>query len=102
MIKCRSINLGYTLAPNSLKKVGISSFRFYVNVTNPFIIWAPSVKSGLVIDPEGNGYGGGVSQTSIGSGDVGAGGSAGQGRQITVNMNNPPTRQMIIGVNVKF
>lgn len=53
----RSINLGYTLSLESLRKAGISSARIYVNAVNPFIIYSPLVKSGLAIDPEGNGTG---------------------------------------------
>jgi TonB-linked SusC/RagA family outer membrane protein len=98
-IKMRSINLGYTFAPALLAKTGISSLRIYVNCTNPFIIWSPLVKSGLAIDPEGNGYGGVVASTAP-NGSV-PGGSNG-GRVVTVNMNNPPSRIFQLGVNVKF
>ena len=95
-IKCRSINLGYELPSSLLKKTGISSLRFYVNVTNPFIIYAPFVDAGFGPDPEGNGYGGAVN--SQGTGDTGVGGA----RQISVNLNNPSLRQFTLGVNVKF
>ncbi len=94
-IKCRSINLGYNLSNNMFKKAGISSARIYVNMTNPFILYSPLVKAGLAIDPEGNGYGGGLNPTS--ASDAGT-----PGRQITVNMNNPPVRQMTVGLNLKF
>lgn len=94
-IKCRSINLGYAIPSDVFKKAGISSFRVYLNVTNPFIIYSPFVRDGFGPDPEGNGYGGAVSAAS--SGDVGVG-----GRQISVNMNNPSMRMFTLGVNVKF
>ncbi|MBL7814830.1 MAG: TonB-dependent receptor [Saprospiraceae bacterium] len=94
-IKCRSINLGYNLSNGVFKKAGISSARIYVNLTNPFIVYSPLVKSGLAIDPEGNGYANAVTPT--GASEVSA-----QARQIAVNMNNPPVRQMTLGMNLKF
>lgn len=96
-IKCRSINLGYEFGSSLLKHTGISSLRIYFNVTNPFIIYAPLVKAGLAVDPEGNGYGGAVSSTTVGSSDTGA-----PTRQISVNLNNPTPRMFTIGANVKF
>ncbi len=94
-IKCRAINLGYSLPPGILGKAGISSLRVYVSAINPFVIWAPFVQQGYGPDPEGNGYGGGVN--SFGSGQV-----ATVGRQVTVNANNPATRQFMAGLNLKF
>ena len=94
-IKCRSINLGYNLSNGVFKKAGISSARVYVNLTNPFIVYSPLVKAGLAIDPEGNGYANAVTPT--GASEVSA-----QARQIAVNMNNPPVRQMTVGMNLKF
>jgi TonB-linked SusC/RagA family outer membrane protein len=93
-IKCRSINLGYEIPSALMKKAGILSLRVYVNATNPFIIYSPLVRDGLGIDPEGNAYGGAVS--AAGS-DVGV-----PTRQISVNLNNPPARQYLIGVNARF
>jgi TonB-linked SusC/RagA family outer membrane protein len=94
-IKCRSINLGYDLASGLLKRLNISSLHVYVNVTNPFIIYSPFVKNGYGPDPEGNGYGGSVTPT--GAGDVST-----PNRQISVNLNNPATRQFIFGLNLKL
>lgn len=95
-IKARSINLGYQVPSKSLSRAGINSLRVYVNVTNPFIIYAPFVRNGFGPDPEGNGYGGAVGTPAI-SGSVPQ-----QGRQISVNANNPSVRQFILGVNLKF
>jgi TonB-linked SusC/RagA family outer membrane protein len=93
-IKCRTINLGYTVAAGKLQKAGISSLRVYVNATNPFIIYSPFVKDGYGPDPEGNGYGGAVAA---------AGSDAGvPARQVSVNLNNPAVRQFTVGVNLKF
>lgn len=93
-IKVRSINLGYNLSPKLLTKTGLSSVRINATVVNPFILWSPLVRSGLAIDPEGNGYGG-VATSSVAGENV-------NGRAITVNLNNPPTRTFQLGVNVKF
>lgn len=94
-IRCRSINFGYELPASLIKKTFASSLRIYVNVTNPFFFYAPLVKSGLGIDPEGNGYGNAVNPT-------GAGDASAPARQITVNLNNPSTRQFTVGANLKF
>ena len=94
-IKCRSINLGYEFSSGLLKRLRASSLRVYVNVTNPFIIYSPFVKNGYGPDPEGNGYGGSVTPT--GASDVST-----PNRQISVNLNNPSTRQFIFGLNLKL
>jgi TonB-linked SusC/RagA family outer membrane protein len=94
-IKCRAINLGYNIPGSVLGRVGINSLRVYVSAVNPFVFWAPFVKEGYGPDPEGNGYGGGVA--SQGTGQAGT-----VGRQISVNANNPATRQFIFGVNLNF
>lgn len=94
-IKCRSINIGYKIASQFLQKLGLSSARIYLNATNPFILYSPLVSDNLALDPEGNGYGGTLNPSN--AGDAGA-----QGRQISVNMNNPPVRQFTLGLNLKF
>jgi len=95
-IKCRSINIGYRIPVKVFGKIGISSARVYVNVTNPFIIYSPFVKDGFGPDPEGNAYN--TTQLSpTGSSDPGA-----PTRQISVDLNNPSTRQFTFGVNLKF
>jgi hypothetical protein len=53
------------------------------------------VKEGYGPDPEGNGFGGSI--RAQGAGEAGT-----VGRQITVNANNPATKQFIFGVNLKF
>jgi len=94
-IKCRAINLGYEIPAKILSRAGVNSLRVYVSAVNPFVIWSPFVKDGYGPDPEGNGYGGGI--RSQGTGEAGT-----VGRQITVNANNPATRQYIVGVNLNF
>ncbi|MCF0064553.1 TonB-dependent receptor [Dyadobacter sp. LJ419] len=97
-IKCRSINLGYTFESDLIKKIGATSARIYVNLTNPFIIYSPLVKDDLAVDPEGNSYATGQSTLNPqGASDRGA-----PERQISVNLNSPPVRQFTVGVNLKF
>ncbi len=94
-VKVRNINLGYQLPTKILERAGLGGVRIYVSAINPFVIWSPFVKEGYGPDPEGNGFGGGVAVQGIGqAGTV--------GRQITVNANNPATRQFIVGLNLNF
>ena len=93
-IKCRSINLGYTIPSRMINKIGISSIRVYATAENPFFIYAPLVRDHLALDPEGNSYGGSINSA--------AGGMPVAARAITVNLNTPPTRQYLFGLNVKF
>jgi len=94
-IRCRSINLGYELPAGLMKKTFATSLRVYVNVTNPFFFYAPLVRDGLGIDPEGNGFGNAVNPT-------GASDASSPTRQISVNLNNPSMRQFTVGANLKF
>jgi TonB-linked SusC/RagA family outer membrane protein len=94
-IKCREITLGYNIPTSILNKAGINSLRVYVSTVNPFVIYSPFVKDGYGPDPEGNGFGGAI--RANGAADAGT-----VGRQITVNANNPATRQLLFGVNLKF
>lgn len=93
-IRVRSIDLGYRVPSEIVSKLGIKSLRVFMNITNPFLLYAPFVDKGYGIDPEGNGYGG-VSTSQVGGTPV-------PGRAITVNVNNPTTRQMRFGVNMSF
>ena len=51
--KIKNITLGYTFAPDALRKAGISKCRLYATITNPLVV----SKSGLLkkYDPEMNG-----------------------------------------------
>ncbi len=106
-IKMRSINLGYTVPSKALARAGISSLRVYITAENPWIIYSPFVKAGYGPDPEGNGYGGAITSSAAGGsvavgGTNTVGGANGSFRQISVNANNPATRQFNIGINLKF
>ena len=94
-IKLRTIDFGYNIPEKFLSKAKISGLRAYVSAQNPFILWAPLVRDGLGIDPEGNGTGNAVASQGGGLNPV-------QGRAVTVGMGVPPSRQIIFGVNVRF
>lgn len=93
-IKIRTINLGYNIPAKMISKAGISSLRVYLSAQNPFILWSPLVRDDLGIDPEGNGNGNVVGST--------AGGTPVTNRAVTVSLGVPPSRQFILGVNLKF
>lgn len=95
-IKIRTIDLGYTFSAKFLGKTGINSLRAYVSAQNPFILWAPLVRDGLGLDPEGNQV-----ETPV-VGTQGGGATSVAQRAVTVGMGVPPTRQIIFGINVRF
>jgi TonB-linked SusC/RagA family outer membrane protein len=95
-IKVRTIDLGYNFSSALLSKVGINSLRLFVNILNPLVLYSPFVKEGYGPDPEGNGYGGTVTSPLAGSS------TSIPGRAITVNANTPATRQINLGLNLKF
>lgn len=94
-IKVRSINLGYTIPSTIVKRAGFSSLRIFATCNNPFILYSPLVKSGLAIDPEGNGYGNQLAGASGFSANA-------LSRAITVGLANPPTRTFSLGISAKF
>jgi hypothetical protein len=98
-IKIRTIDLGYNISSKLLNRAKVQSLRVYVSAQNPFILWAPLRRDGLGIDPEGNG-------NNFGNAISSQGGQAAvrpnTGSITVVGMGVPPTRQVILGVNVKF
>jgi len=108
-IRAKSINLGYNLPSNVVKKAGISSLRIYANVTNPFIIYAPIMHHGFSVpDPEST-YGilpadasasGNIGGTNPGNGGTGPGGVLNY-RGVGLNAGEQ-TRDFIIGINARF
>jgi hypothetical protein len=95
-VRIRSINLGYQLPSNLISKAGLSSARVYLTATNPFIVYSPFVRDGYGIDPEGTGTG-----TTLGP-TGGGNATPTNGRAIIVGLNTPPTREFILGLNLKF
>ena len=96
-IKVRTIDLGYNVPNRWLGRSGIQSLRLYVSAQNPFILWAPLVKDGLGIDPEGNGTNSGGAALSAQGGQRAVPASA-----VLVGMGVPSTRQFIFGANIRF
>jgi TonB-linked SusC/RagA family outer membrane protein len=74
-LKIRTITLGYTVPALLLKKAGIYSARLYSSITNPFIFFSEYKDKFGGIDPETNG---------------------------SVELNTPPLRSIIVGLNVSF
>ncbi len=74
-LKIRSIALGYNVAQNATRKLGVSSLRLYTTVRDPFILFSPYVNKYDGLDPE----------------------SAG-----ALAVDTPPTWSMIFGLNVTF
>lgn len=95
-LKIRSINLGYTFSPAILKKISAQNIRIYASVDNVATLFSPYKKQ-TGIDPEGTGTGdqsvGGVGNIRTGQGD---------NSTITLSSATPPTRNIILGLNVTF
>lgn len=98
-IKIRTIDLGYNFSGSLLTRAKIQSCRVYVSAQNPCILWAPLVRDGLGIDPEGNSNNFG---NAIGSQGGQSAVRANTGSITIVGMGVPPTRQVILGVNLTF
>jgi hypothetical protein len=89
-LKLRTITLGYNIDKDFLKDLKITSFRIYVTVTNPLVLFSPYHKfSGM--DPEPNSFG---NENQAVSGY--------QSRQLIIGTNNPSTRNYLMGLNLTF
>lgn len=89
-LKLRTITLGYNIDTDFLKDLKITSFRIYVTVTNPVVLFSPYHKfSGM--DPEPNSFG---NENQAVSGY--------QSRQLVIGTNNPSTRNYLMGLNLTF
>lgn len=89
-LKLRTITLGYNIDTDFLKDLKITSFRIYVTVTNPVVLFSPYHKfSGM--DPEPNSFG---NENQAVSGY--------QSRQLIIGTNNPSTRNYLMGLNLTF
>ena len=93
--KFRTISLGYTFNSKVLSSIGGKDARIYFTCQNPFTLFSPYRDAGG-LDPEATGTGAQTDQTGLISG------SGLQRRQLTVGANTPPTRNFILGINVKF
>lgn len=109
-IRAKSINLGYNFPVSVSKCLGMSSLRLYVNVTNPFIIYAPVMHHSFSVpDPESTYNVAGSNliapATVSASGNI-AGYDPNNAfgapfRGVGINQNGE-TRDFIIGVNARF
>lgn len=89
-LKFRTITLGYNFKGEWMKKVGISNFRAYATVTNPFVLFSPyHDESGM--DPETNSRG--DENQSVASYNR---------RILVVGYSTPSTRNYLFGLNVTF
>jgi TonB-linked SusC/RagA family outer membrane protein len=109
-IRAKSINVGYNLPSNLVKRVGLSSLRVYANVTNPFVIYAPIRRNSFsVTDPESISNAG--NQNGLNPASVSTSGNIG-GFNPNDSNNNPyrgvaispglQTRDFIFGINARF
>jgi TonB-linked SusC/RagA family outer membrane protein len=100
-IRAKSINLGYNVPSNIVKRIGMSSLRVYANVTNPFIIYAPIMnKSFTVTDPESI-YNQQVINSSTSGNIGGQNGDYNNYRGLALSPGLQ-TRDFIIGINARF
>lgn len=91
-IKLRSINLGYTLPSAIISRMKIQSFRAYMSVQNPFVLYSPYMREAGGVDPEATGTG---NQGIQNPGNL-------SGRALTIGLNTPPTLSVNVGFNVTF
>lgn len=92
-LKLRTITLGYNVKKEFLDDLKLSSFRIYVTVTNPLVLFSPYHKeSGM--DPEPNSYG---NQNQAVNSSLPY-----NSRQLIIGANNPSTRNYLMGINLSF
>ncbi len=92
-LKLRTITLGYNVKKEFLDDLKLSSFRIYVTVTNPVVLFSPYHKeSGM--DPEPNSYG---NQNQAVNSSLPY-----NSRQLIIGANNPSTRNYLLGINLSF
>ena len=90
-LKMRTITLGYNFKESWLKKLGISKFRVYATVQNPFVLFSPyHDESGM--DPETNSYGNENQAVT----------TFYKSRLLVVGYNTPSTRNWLLGLNITF
>ncbi len=99
-IRAKSLNLGYNIPSNVVKRIGLSSLRIYANVTNPFVIYSPvSNYSFSVTDPESGPV---TPVPSSTSGNIGGPGNPNQGgRAVGLNAGTQ-RREFYLGINARF
>jgi TonB-linked SusC/RagA family outer membrane protein len=107
-IRAKSINLGYNVASNLIKRIGLNSLRVYANVTNPFFIYAPIRKQSFSVpDAESvynvNGSFAVAPATSSAAGNIGGYDANNNNNYRGLGINpGTLTRDFIIGINARF
>jgi len=93
-LKCRIIQLGYTITPSAIKKVGIDKLHFYVQATNPFMITKYSGPDPELL-PSLSNNGGSNNQTNVGNR---------QNAAFGIDYGAYPTNQhvFLFGINASF
>jgi TonB-dependent starch-binding outer membrane protein SusC len=74
-VKIRTITLGYTLPPSFIRRINARGVKLYVTAEDPFILFSPFVNKYGGLDPETAG---------------------------TLNVDTPPTKSFIIGLNIQL
>jgi TonB-dependent starch-binding outer membrane protein SusC len=82
-VKIRTITLGYTLPSGYVNRLGAKSIKMYATIEDPFILFSPFVNKYGGLDPE-------------------TAGGAGSPSVATLNLDTPPTRSFIVGLNISF
>lgn len=92
-LKIRTMTLGYNFdnATNWMTKAGLSRFRIYGAVQNPFVLFSPFNKE-TGLDPETNSF---ANQNAAIT-------NALPSRLLTIGTNAPATRNFILGINLTF
>ncbi len=92
-MKIRTMTLGYDFnqSNNWMSRAGLSRFRIYGAVQNPFVLFSPfNRETGL--DPETNSFG---DENAATTGTY-------PSRLLTIGTNSPATRNFILGINLTF
>jgi hypothetical protein len=82
-VKIRTISLGHNLPQSLVRKLGARNIRFYVTAEDPFILFSEFRNKYGGLDPE-------------------AGGNSERPSVATLNVDTPPNRSYIFGINVSF
>ena len=82
-VKIRTISLGYNLPPSFVRKIGARAIRLYATAEEPFILFSPFVNKYGGLDPE-------------------TAGSSVSPSVATLNVDTPPNKSVIFGLNISF
>jgi hypothetical protein len=89
-LKIKAMTIGYNVPNTFVKQWNITNVRLYATCNNVATLFSPYMKKGGV-DPQPTGFG---------AQGVGGVGSNQMGRQLTVSLSTPPTRQFLFGLSI--